>query len=195
MVAIIGCRSPAVFGLADQTKTFADELGLPQLVELFTSKAHFAAALKEPVAQAFYAKRPECVPDNGEPDGVSKFRYTVTQSTNFLGWNIPLAFEFAGVFPQFPGCLSSNSGTGRIVAIGPGTKPKGVFDPRLNQTIVDWRFDNKAPHVNAIIYPSTNAFLQSVDTPMLQETFAQTAKRNAEGHARQAAEERRDTDK
>ena len=198
VVALNDCWSDAVIGLAYQTKTFADELGLPKSVELFTSKSNFAASgsLTEPQIEAFSAKRPEWAPENGDPDAVSKFRYTVTQFTNFLGWNLPLAFKFTDRYPSgIPGVLRSYNGTGRIVAIRPGSKPKGVFDPRLNQTIVDWRFDNKAPHVNAIIYPSTNDFLQPVETPMLQETFARRAKRSAEGHARQAAEGRRDTDK
>jgi len=192
VVALNDCWSDAVVGLADQTKTFADELGLPKSVELFTSKSNFAASgsLTEPQIKAFSAKRPEWAPENGDPDAVSKFRYTVTQSTNFLGWNIPLAFEFTERYPSgIPGVLRSTSGTGRIAAVRPGSKPKGVFDPRLNQTIVDWRFDKKAPHVNAITYRSTNAFLQPMDTPSLQEEFARTAKRNAEGAARRAAEE------
>jgi hypothetical protein len=181
-VAIVGHAGDA-FGYADKTKNFDDELGLPEKVELFTSKALFEAS-----AKAFWKDRPACIPKADFADGLLKFEYSVMQSTNFSGWTFPLAFSFAGVHEEFPGYLRSHSGTGRIVAIRNASKPKGVFDPSLNQTVVDWRFEDKAHFVNGIIYQSTNDFLQPMEDALLQETFAKTAERNAKGHAHRVAE-------
>ncbi len=62
-------------------------------------------------------------------------------------------------------------GTGTVKSIRDAPKPKGLFDPSLQQTIVDWRFRDEAARVEAIIYPSTNAFVAPTNDPVLQEKF------------------------
>src|SRR5204862_8017118 len=58
-------KDQAAFGFKDTTAVFGDGLGLPQRVDLFTSK------------------------------GMLKSEYRVQQSTNLLGWNFPTAFTLA----------------------------------------------------------------------------------------------------
>ncbi len=181
-VAIIG-HAPDVFAYSDRTETFDDELGLPRTVELFTSQSRYEASVNE-----FWKNKAGRIPKREITDGLSAFHYTVTQSTNFLGWSFPLAFEFAGVREEFPGVLRSHSGRGRVVAINSSSRPKGVFDPSLNQTVMDRRFREELGETYAVVYESTNTFAPPMDDPTLQARFEETAKRALERRRSKPAE-------
>lgn len=170
-VAIIG-HAPDVFGYSDRTETFEDEPGLPRTVELFTSQSLYEASANE-----FWKDKIGRIPKREIADGPPAFHYTVTESTNFLGWRLPLAFEFSGVREEFPGVMRSHSGRGRVVAIKNTPKPGGIFDPSLDQMIVDRRFRESLGATEAIIYKSTNTFAPPMDDPALQTRFNETAKR------------------
>src|SRR5206468_8354687 len=85
-------NAPDAFAYSDKTVTFDDELGLPRTLELFTSQSLYEASVGE-----FWKHKPpknKALLKSNVPDGLRKFHYTVTKSTNFLGWNLPLSFEF-----------------------------------------------------------------------------------------------------
>jgi len=99
-----------------------------------------------------------------------RFHYAVLQSTNFMGWNLPLEFEFQqnelrGDKNWAPGCW----GSGRITSIRPGSKPSGVFTPGMTQTIIDYRYQADANGGEAAIYTTTNSFLAPLKDPVLSK--------------------------
>ena len=164
------------FAYTDQTRTFEDEYALPRVVELFTSKSLLKTSEDNFDNEAFfgdrYAKHKERIVSELE-EGVLMFHYKVDQSTNFLGWNVPLEFEFF----QNPRLFEQNAdwsyrGVGKVESLRETAKPKNIFDPSLRQTIVDWRFRNVDSRVNAIIYSWTNSFAGETNHPALQEKFA-----------------------
>ena len=175
--------TPDRFAYADKTKTFADEFGLPRLVELFTSKSLFQASVEDFYQEHFttgrYAEWTKSVV-TGLEEGVLMFHYEVTESTNLLGWNFPLRFEF---FQKGRKHIQNGDwfhrGIGRVKSIRTASKPENLFVPSMQQTIVDWRFRDEASQVNAIIYESTNAFVAPTNDPALQEKFAAHVKRMA----------------
>lgn len=77
-----------VFGLTNETRTFADELGLPRRADFFA------------------------------PPHELKCRYEATQSTNVLGWNFPLVFTAEQRAPDHFGKWNRNlTINGRVTAI------------------------------------------------------------------------------
>ena len=84
----------AAFGFRDETKVFTDSLGLPERVDLFTSKRQ------------------------------TKCEYRVQQSTNVLGWNFPSAFTVLQNEPdQFDQWHRQLTATGRVTVIRPAASP------------------------------------------------------------------------
>ncbi len=170
-VAYVG-HAPDAFGYADKTETFPDELGLPRRLDLFASAPLYGASVR-----AFWPelKRPPLL---GHRDGERKFHFLVTQSTNVMGWHIPLAFAFAEDFPaDFDGLLTSRKGNGTITTIRASLKPEGVFDPARRQTVLDFRFQPRTKDVNGLIYGWTNAVAASTNNPVLLARFTTTVKR------------------
>ncbi len=171
-VAIIG-HAPDVFAYSDETETFDDDLGLPRTVQLFTSQSLHEKSVRE-VSKAM-AKR---APKPTLQDGLRKFHYRVTQSTNYLGWTFPLTFEFAEDKPQELGnVLRSHRGTGRARLFTDSFEPQGVFDVSLKQTVVDRRFRSDTKSVNSILYYTTNSFLLPTNDPALQANYAAHVRR------------------
>jgi hypothetical protein len=88
-------KDQPAFGFKDTTTTASDGLGLPQRVDLFTSK------------------------------GQLKSEYRVQQSTNVLGWSFPTAFTFAQNEPdQFDKWRRQLTASGRVTNIRPASKPE-----------------------------------------------------------------------
>ena len=164
------------FGYSDRTRVFEDGLGLPRAVELFTS-----AARRQASAQRLFQNLRRSVPlppPSGPRDGLRKFHYFVTASTNVGGWNIPLAFGFGEDIPEDVGPgFRRFKGTGAVQAIRPSSAPRGVFDVTRRQTVVDFRFRHPTKEVNGIMYSWTNSFVAPTNSPLLLATFAATVQR------------------
>jgi hypothetical protein len=169
------------FAYSDKTKVFADGFGLPRSIDLFTSKSLYETSNADFDKEYFfgdrYAEHTKRVAA-GLEDGVLTFRYAVTESTNFLGWNFPTKFEFfqnARKYEQNGDWFGR--GVGRLTSIRAGSKPQNLFVPAMQQTIVDWRFRDAAARVNAITYTSTNSFVAPTNDPALQSKFQATVVR------------------
>jgi hypothetical protein len=63
------------------------------------------------------------------------------------------------------------------IPLRPSAKLKGLFDPTLRQTLVDWRFRDEAKRVDALTYTSTEDFVLPTSDPELQAKFARRAQR------------------
>jgi hypothetical protein len=89
---------PDFSGTYDKTKVFEDGLGLPKHIEVFTEKGQLV------------------------------FQYQVHQSTNVLGWNIPLEFYLVqynpAPWPRTNSWAVHLTAKGKVTVIGPGTKPE-----------------------------------------------------------------------
>lgn len=167
-------HSPDAFAYADQTEVFDDELGLPRTIKFLTS-----TSLWEKAAKKFWSRREPNprVPKLIAQDGLLKFEYTVTDSTNLSGWNIPLAFEFKQFIPSLDFQPQVIGGHAKVKSIQEGTLPKGVFNTTINQQVIDYRFQEPARRIEAIIYSYTNDFVAPTNDAKLQAELAETVKR------------------
>lgn len=178
------------FAYSDKTTTFDDELGLPRTVDLFTSRSLFQASEDDFDKEYSFGDRyTEGTKKTAASlqEGVLTFHYAVTESTNFLGHNLPTKFEFYqnGRRYEQNGDFFS-SGTGRVKSISSSTEPQGVFEPGTQQTIVDGRFRDAADRVVSLIYTTTNGLASPTNDPFLQAKFKAHMEKAAELHRDQA---------
>ena len=121
---------PDRFAYTDVTTTFADELGLPRSVDLFTSKARFLAAKAAWDGEHSFGDRytewNKKTAANLQ-EGLLVFHYAVLESTNVLGRNFPTKFEFFQTgrpYEQMGDWYCQ--GIGRVKSIRPSTKPPSL---------------------------------------------------------------------
>jgi len=171
------------FAYTDKTESFPDAFGLPQIVELFTSRSLYQASEDDFDKESFFGDRyAESTKKTASTlqEGILTFHYAVAESTNFLGWNFPTKFEF---FQNGRNYEQNGDwfyhGIGRVKSIRPSAKPEGLFVPSLQQTIVDWRFRDSTAKVDGIIYTSTNGFASPTNDPSLQSKFKAWVERAA----------------
>lgn len=163
------------FAYSDKTETFADDFGLPRRVDLFTSKSLLESSEDNFDRENFLGDRYAAYKKRllaSFEEGVLTFHYAVSESTNFLGWNFPTKFEFFQKGRRYE--QNGNwffRGRGRVKFVRPSAEPQNIFEPTLQQTIVDARFCSEANQVGAIIYTSTNAFAAPTNDAALQEKF------------------------
>jgi hypothetical protein len=173
--------SPDSLAYSDRTLTFQDDLGLPQTVDMFASDSLFSASVTNGVFQGTHDvelwKRGSTGFKWDFPDGALRFHYAVTRSTNFFGWNIPVAFEWFRNDFEHGALVPRMGGRGRVTSIIASTKPASVIVPgAMNQTIWDYRFRDAgllSPYDRAIEYTTTNTFAPPTNDPVLQEKLAE----------------------
>ena len=163
------------YGYTDKTTLFDEPPGLPRAVDLYTSRALFLVSENDFDKEANFGDRyTESTKKRAAhlEEGVLTFRYAVTESTNVFGRRLPIRFEFF----QKGRSYEQNGdwtwrGVGRVKSIRPVPQPGGLFDPTIQQTVVDWRFKDPAVGLDAIIYTTTNTFLAPTNDLVLQQKF------------------------
>ena len=115
------------YAYTDVTTTFADELGLPRSIDLFTSKARWLKAHTDWDIEHGFGNRYTEWNQKTAPtlqDGLLVFHYAVLESTNVLGRNLPTKFEFfqSGRPYEQDGNWFCQ-GMGRVKSISSSTKP------------------------------------------------------------------------
>ncbi|MDB6068694.1 MAG: hypothetical protein JWR26_4902 [Pedosphaera sp.] len=169
-------HEPDGFAYSDKTETFEDELGLPRTMDLFTSESLFEASVKR---NDFLGLHDVDLWKKGAEgfqfpaiDGVLKFHYSVSESTNFMGWHFPAKFEwYQNEYGTNGEWFTAHRGSGRITSIRAAARPGNLFDPSMRQTIIDFRFRDDANGVRSLTYTSTNAFAAKTNDQLLQEKF------------------------
>ena len=169
----MGRHTPDRYAYTDKTEVFPDALGLPGSMDLFMSRELYLSSVDGfyKVWGARYLPWMRAAVTN-VPEGALMFHYSVTATTNFLGCTFPLRFEFyqnGRNFLQNEGWF--NKGVGTLKSIRETEPPHGLFDTRLHQTIVDWRFSDEASGVNANMYTWTNEFVPQTNDSALQDRF------------------------
>ena len=170
--------NPDSLAYVDKTETFNDAFGLPEQVELFTSRTQYFNSLYD--ERLYRNKRLLDARFNHtfqSADGVLRFRYVVYASTNFNNWNFPIEF---GYFDYRPGSHGVGgewvlfaAGVGRISSIRVAGKPQNVFaSTPMQQTIVDNRFRHKTKLLDSLIYTWSNTTVPPANDPDLQARFA-----------------------
>ena len=153
-------HAPDGFAHFDKTKTFPDPLGLPETIELFTSKSLSETSVQR---EQFRGKRDVKVWQGmiaGIPDGALKFRYSVEKATNFLNRRFPLEFAFVHNAQRKNGTwFVARRGKGAVSSLRESAPPEHVFNTSLQQTVVDYRFSTPSRPNDSLLYQSTNAFL------------------------------------
>lgn len=171
-------HTPDTLAYTDKTTVFEDDLGLPRSIAMFASDKLFDASVTNGV---FRGKQDPTLWRRGStgfkwdfPDGALRFHYTVTASTNFRGWNLPLQAEWTFNVHEDGKLFTRKGGSITITSISDSAKPKSVIRPGdPNQNIVDWRFFDPVSKVEAIIYYSTNSSIAPTNDPTLQRLFAE----------------------
>lgn len=150
--------SPEAFAYADKVNVFEDEFGLPSSLELLTSRELFAKSIAdERLDRNVSNQRAKTAPASSVADGFLKFRYTVDESTNFLGWNFPTKFHYETYqADQLQSRIPLAAGSGRLIGIRESRSPKNVLLPEGIQTVVDYRFRHPTRLVDGIVYAATN---------------------------------------
>ena len=89
---------------------------------------------------------------------------SVICTTGTNGWRI----ENGDVFTR---------GVGTLKSMREVSPPRGLFNPSLQQTIVDWRFHDEATGMNANVYPWNSASVPQIENPVLQDRFKERVER------------------
>ena len=121
-------RTPDGFAYSDKTDLFRDDFGLPREIELFTSSVHFEKSIRMKHLDGDHdpAKYQERMSQLG--NGKSMFHYKVAEITNFMGWIIPLKFDYVQNDVDISGVVTPRfGGKGRVSKIEVSGKPEGVF--------------------------------------------------------------------
>jgi hypothetical protein len=176
-------HTPDRFAYTDKTETFPDAFGLPSSIDLFLSKSLYMSSVEgfykgwASEKGVHYSEWMKHAVTNVE-QGVLTFHYSVTATTNFLGRKYPLRFEFSQKGRAFVQNGSWNwRGVGMLKSIRETAEPKDLFNPAMQQTIVDWRFRDDASGVDANMYTWTNSYTPQTDDPALQEKFKKRVER------------------
>jgi RNA polymerase sigma factor (sigma-70 family) len=166
-------HTPDAFAYADKSEVFDDGFGLPKTVHLYASEAQFEKSVK----RASFLGNPDVdLWRRAFPwfkDGVEAFNYTVLESTNFAGRELPLRFEFSQPVPSTDGSSTVRAkGSGRITDLRVSEAPESPFATTLSRTVVDYRFNSYEKQIQALTYRDTNGALLPVSSPDLQKKLA-----------------------
>lgn len=172
-------HAPDAFAYSDETTTFPDELGLPRVVNLYTSKTLFRESVTNSLFEGNHRAEVWQAATARIQDGLLKFRYAVTESTNLDGWDLPLAFEFVQNRSNREGNWGVEfSGYGKTTSIRNVSTPADLpFQTGSHQTIIDYRFRDAAKAVHSLIYPYTNGIPPTTNDPSLQKKFREFLRR------------------
>jgi hypothetical protein len=170
-------HNPSAFGYTDSIECFQDELGLPIFVNLFTSGERVRESLVNFNRENLNGRDVDAIrkADLRVPEGQLKFSIKLNEATNFLGWNFPSEFVFLMRSQSPKGVWLTNAwGVGNIEFLAEAARPSGLFNSSLQQTIVDYRLEDRPGNVDAIIYTTTNSFLEPTNTKALQTALEKT---------------------
>ena len=163
-------NSPDRFGYADQTDLLPHGCGLPSKVDLLTSASLYEMSVRGFNQENFMEDR--SVSSLSIPEGALKFHYAVTATTNVFGRALPLMFDFAQYhFAQDGSGRLRYRGSGRVTGTRAVSRPAGVFDATMQQTVVDWRFRDAEKQLGALTYISSNTFAPGTNDPVLISLF------------------------
>jgi hypothetical protein len=157
------------FGYEDETTLFDDQLGLPKTIKLRESVKRFAESRYD--ERVFSGGRGHWEPVPLE--GRVAFTYTAQQTTNFLGWIVPLGFTCEQLDNGSGGKSSWHTiGTGRVSSIKESPEPDtNPFGREPSYRVIDFRFRSKEKVVDSIQYDWTNPGLPATNNPSLQGNF------------------------
>jgi hypothetical protein len=166
-------HTPDRYAYADQTEVFPDALGLPRSVHLFLSRDRYLSSVEDfykgwGVRYLEWMRRAV----TNITEGVLTFHYAVMETTNFLGCTYPLRFEFYQKGRDF---LQNEDwfkkGVGTLKSIREVEAPEGLFNPSMQQTIMDRRFRDEASGAEGNLYAWTNQSTPQIDDPVLRDKF------------------------
>lgn len=166
-------HTPDRYAYSDKTETFPDALGLPRSVDLYLSKSLYLSSVED-FYKGWGSRHLGWMRGNvtNLHEGVLTFHYSVTSTTNFLSWTVPLRFEF---FQKGRDFIQNGNwfkrGVGTLISMREVARPKGPFNPDMQQTVVDWRFRDTTKGLDANVYSWTNAFVPQTQDSALQAKF------------------------
>jgi hypothetical protein len=165
-------HTPDRYAYTDKTEVFPN-FGLPRTVDLFLSKDLYLSSI-EGFYKGWGTHYLPWMRGNvtNLHEGAAMFHYAVNATTNFISRTFPLRFEFSQEGRSF---IQNGDwftrGTGTLKSIRKASAPKGLFNPKMQQTVVDWRFHDDETGMDANTYPWTKDSMPRTDDPALQEKF------------------------
>jgi len=163
------------FAYSNRIRMFDDGYGLPQAMDLMTCRSCYTNSLVD--VRLMRTERLQQAIVQGPPsfeDGIVKFHYEVTKSTNVFGRDIPIQFEYIDYKPDSTNIWREYvGGKGKVSSI---TSASAIEKFSLTQraTFVDYRFKQRTSRMDAIIY--TNLTISETNDPRLQSIFSENLK-------------------
>jgi hypothetical protein len=164
------------FGWKDTTTRFNDDLALPKSIDLRASLTLLEKAPFHPSIQR-EGRRPEDTrfsihPHFNYPKDFLSCTYRVEDSTNFLGWNIPLQIVLEQFEPDQEGKPAlAVTMLGTVTHLSKAEKPRDPVVPGTDFNVVDYRFRHPYRLVDEITYHLTNGIVLPVSAPTLQKIY------------------------
>jgi hypothetical protein len=171
---------PDALAYADRLRCFEDSLGLPKDLDLLTSqKQALRSAWDDRLQHYDLMEKARSRPHTNQVDGLVRFHYEVSSTTNYEDWTFPMAFNFSEFFWDRQGVRHLQAtGSGRVITIQNTVKPLNLFEPGASQGFIDWRFHNANPFVDAIQYWSTTlSATPATNDPVLIKLFDEAIQR------------------
>lgn len=160
------------FAYTDQMESFSDTWGLPRSLKLFTSRLRYAVSVSDPrLLRTPRVEAARIQHDSRLEDGLLKFDYAVSQSTNISGISVPTKFAYTSFRTDQHGKWSRYvAGNGILTSLREmDIERRNPFDGERELAVVDFRLRHETRVVDGIIYRS--AVLQGTNAPQLQATF------------------------
>lgn len=169
-------HTPDAFGYRDETRTFADPLGLPETVRFFADRKLLAKSPRHPALLRSTRHENELqvalAPRVTMSDGFLRACYQVTEATNIGGLHIPLRFVFES-YIEGPGRepLLNGNRTGWVVSLRECDEPRSVVSPEYLLSVTDFRFRHPTKMADSIHYTLTNGVLPPTSDPRLRSLY------------------------
>jgi hypothetical protein len=161
-------HAPYALGYADNTSLFADDLGLPQSIDLYTA----ANLMRQSPERVLLIRNKNMTPIRAPFSPPVPFKdhelhcsYRVSSSTNVAGWHIPLAFDLT-LFPHTEGnrLLGMDAHGLTEASMAVSEVPDFEFQPGKT-AVTDLRIRDHGRLIDAVAYAVTNEALPGTNDP------------------------------
>lgn len=173
-------HSPYAFGYSDRTVRYDDALGLPRSIELYASTRLMRESPHRPLLirndKMTSVRAPFLTPVPFDENELH-CRYVTIESTNVLGWHIPLHFTLVLEPHRQEGRLVGLKVDGRTDRIALVDEVPTLPSPAGRATVTDLRVREAGKLVDAVVYGITNESIPATNDWRITQALAAVGRR------------------